>query len=337
MVIEGDLVGRNWTEREWRDRDGHLRDRIRRVRQPARAWLLLTAGARGILRNYSTSFFLVTRFLPPVKRAEVELVYAAVRYPDEIVDTFPLSAADRLKQLGFWRDDYVNALGSKTWMDCVNVGTPLWVAGFAEVSRRANIPAAYYHSFLDAMAADANPRTFATLEDLIDNYIYGSAIVVGYFLAHIYGAASPADWGRTMASSRNLGIALQLTNFLRDVSEDQNRGRVYLPQDMLAAEGIRVLDCSDPAQAEPLKRVLRRLVEIAEDYYRMSEQDLDAFAPDCRCAIHACIRVYRKLNERIGLSPKGISHRESVPMSEKMAALPPSRYWRVPLALLGGI
>jgi phytoene synthase len=211
------------------------------------------------------------------------------------------------------------------------------VAGFSEVVRRADIRPEYYHSFLDAMAADANPRPYETLDDLIDNYIYGSAIVVGYFLAHIYGSATPGDWNRTMESSRNLGIALQLTNFLRDVAEDQRRGRVYLPQDMLRAEGICELDSMKPAQAEPLKRVLRRLVAIAESYYRRSEEDLDAFAPDCRSAIHACIRVYRKLNERIGTSPQGIAHRESVPMSEKMAALPSSRYWRVPLALLGGI
>ncbi len=337
-LIEGNnCLGRNWTEREWRERDAEIADSITCASSEPAAWRLLTHGARGILRNYSTSFFLVTRFLPPIKRAEVEVVYAAVRYPDEIVDTFPLPAAERHKRILHWREDYSNALAQRDWRKSVATGTPVWVAGFAEVVRRAAIRPEYYQSFLDAMDADATPRVYETLDDLIDNYIYGSAIVVGYFLAHIYGASSPEAWERTMASSRNLGIALQLTNFLRDVAEDERRGRVYLPQDLLRAEGISQINCADPGQAQPLRRVLQHLADVAESYYRLSEADLDAFAPDCRSAIQACIRVYGKLNERISLSPKGIMHRESVPMAEKLAALPPSRYWKVPLALLGGI
>jgi phytoene synthase len=184
------------------------------------------------------------------------------------------------------------------------------------------------------MRLDVEPRVYSTLDDLIDSYVYGSAIVVGYFLAYVYGGS---DFPRILESSRSLGIALQLTNFLRDVGEDQRRGRVYLPLDMLHAEGLSTVDVDDRDQLESLNRVLRRVSAIAEDHYAASERDLDAFAPDCVTAIRACIDVYRQLNLRIGRSMEGVRHRESVPMVTKFQVLPPSKYWRLPLAWLGAL
>jgi phytoene synthase len=330
-------LGRNWTEQEWRELDALTRERIRNAATPAQAWRVMTRSARSVLRNYSTSFFLVTRFLPAGKRAQVDVIYSAVRYPDEIVDTFPVAEADRLRLLESWRDAYVQALGPADWRRSVADGLPVWLAGFAEVVKRNNIPPEHYHSFLDAMAADAHPRLYRDIDDLIDGYIYGSAIVVGYFLAYVYGPNSVENWGRVLEGSRNLGIALQLTNFLRDVAEDQNRGRVYLPITLLQQEGIGNLDCADPNQTAPINNVLRRMSGIAEAHYRLAECDLDAFAPDCRVAVQACINVYRRLNQRIGSSPRGIRHRESVPVLEKLGALPSSKFWRIPLAYVGGL
>src|SRR5215210_321121 len=102
------------------------------------------------------------------------------------------------------------------------------------------------------MLIDVTPLPFRTLDDLIHSYVYGSAVVVGYFLAHVYGARDSASFGRALSAARDLGVALQLTNFLRDVAEDQRRGRVYLPADALRAEGIRTLDARDPRQRRRL-------------------------------------------------------------------------------------
>ncbi|HKP12090.1 MAG TPA: squalene/phytoene synthase family protein, partial [Blastocatellia bacterium] len=198
----------------------------------------------------------------------------------------------------------------------------------------AAIPPEHYRAFIEAMRRDIRPRPFATLDDLIDSYIYGSAIVVGYFLTHVYGASHARLFGRALAAARSLGIALQLTNFLRDVREDQRRGRVYLPQDMLRGEGIRALDTDDARQHDALNRVLGRLSAIAESHYAAALSGVDAFAADSRTAIRACIDVYRQLNQRIGRNPRGLPHRESVPMSDKLRVLPPSKYWRLPVAYL---
>lgn len=303
----------------------------------------MTRSARAVLRNYSTSFFLVTRFLPAPKRVQVEVIYAAVRYPDEVVDTFPMDVAGRLQELERYRTAYSSALQSPSWRLAVRQGIPVWAAAFAEVVRRNEIPHEHYDAFLDAMAADASPRAYRDTQDLIDGYIYGSAIVVGYFLAYVYGAIRPAEFERALYASRQLGIALQLTNFLRDVAEDYRRGRVYLPQDLLSAEGLSAEDLrlafeTDDARClRALNSVLRRMSASAEEHYAVSEANLDSFAPDCRIAIQACIDVYRRLNMRIGHSPRGIYHRESVPVVEKFRALPPSKFWRVPMAYLGAL
>jgi phytoene synthase len=307
-----------WDEITWRKFDASM----------AKAdWHAIARQARHVLKSYSTSFFLVTRFLPPQKRAEVEVIYAAVRYPDEVVDSFPVTSTRRLELLQEWADGYEAGLRGQR-------GVPPFLSAFTEVVRRREIPPEHYRSFLEAMRLDVEPRLYISMDDLIDSYVYGSAIVVGYFLAYVYGGS---DFPRILASSRALGIALQLTNFLRDVSEDRRRGRVYLPQDLLRAQGIVNLDVDDPTQLDALNRVLRQVSAIAEEHYAASERDLDAFAPDCVTAIRACIDVYRQLNLRIGRSAEGVRHRESVPLATKFHVLPPSKYWKLPLAWLGAI
>ena len=327
-----------WTLEDWHAVERETRARALAARSESAAWRVVTKQARAVMRAYTTSFFIVSRFLPAAKRAEVEAVYAAVRYPDEIVDTFPLAQAARLRALDEWGEGYEQGLEAASLGEALCAGVPCFLAAFSRVVRERGIPPEHYRAFLTAMRRDATPHPFETLEDLIENYIYGSAIVVGYFLAHIYGASAPGDFTRATASARSLGTALQLTNFLRDVGEDRRRGRVYLPEDSLRAEGIAGacgLDVDDARQRPALARVLRRLATIAETHYAAAERDLDAFSPDCRVAIRACIGVYRRLNTRIGQRPDAaVVRRESVPASEKFAVLPSSKYWRIPLAYL---
>lgn len=330
----------NWGVEDWESLERRTRERALAQSSETAAWKIITREARAVMRAYTTSFFIVSRFLPAAKREEVEAVYAAVRYPDEIVDTFPLGRAEKLRLLDEWGEGYEEGLAAKSLREALQKGVPCFLASFTRVVRERGIPPEHYRAFLKAMRHDAAPRPFEMLADLVENYIYGSAIVVGYFLTYVYGASAKDDFTRALESARALGIALQLTNFLRDVGEDQRRGRVYLPLDMLRAEGISnaadyaELDLNSAHQRYALAKVLRALASMAESYYSDAEYDLDAFSPDCQPAIRACIGVYRRLNERIGQSPDGVLHRESVPASEKFGVLPPSKYWRIPLAYL---
>ncbi|MFL6283801.1 MAG: phytoene/squalene synthase family protein [Pyrinomonadaceae bacterium] len=317
---------------EWARLDERTRARSLAAGSEEAAWRVLTREARRVMRAYTTSFFIVSRFLPSHKRAEVEAVYAAVRFPDEIVDTFPLADSERKKLLDLWRADYEVALRCASLEEALRGGVPCFLAAFAKVVRERGIPEEHYRAFLDAMLRDTDPRPFETLDDLIENYVYGSAVVVGYFLTHVYGARFESDFMRAHASARSLGIALQLTNFLRDVAEDQRRRRVYIPREMLREACVEEFDALEERQQRALAVVLRRLALVAADYYAQALAGLDAFSPDCRLAIHSCIKVYGRLNERIAASSRGVSHRESVPLREKFQVLPPSKYWRIPLA-----
>jgi phytoene synthase len=184
------------------------------------------------------------------------------------------------------------------------------------------------------MRRDVYPRPFETLDDLIDQYIFGSAIVVGYFLTHVYGARRPSDFERALGCAKNLGIALQLTNFARDVVEDARRGRLYLPLDRLRDVGLGHPDPSDPAQEAAFRRIVKSLAEDADVFYSRSREGLDAYAPDCRAAIDSCIRVYRELNSRIRLTDQDLGNRQRLSAYRKFRLLPVSKYWRLPLAFL---
>ncbi|MDQ6699179.1 MAG: phytoene/squalene synthase family protein [Acidobacteriota bacterium] len=325
----------SWGESRWRNLDAHTSKLVNSAANDRAAWLIVTQRARSVLRAYSSSFFLVTRFLPLEKRREVEVIYAAVRYPDEVVDTFRLSPAARLNLLGEWGDAYERGLEIPSLSQATAERVPCFIAAFTRVVRDRRIPTGYYRAFLAAMRMDVEPQPFSTVEALIDTYIYGSATVVGYFLAYVYGPSAAGNFERCLASARNLGIALQLTNFLRDVREDRRRGRVYIPLEFLRAEGIGEIDLDNPRQLAPLNRALCKLSAVAESHYAQAELDIDAFAPDSRTAIGACIRVYRQLNQQIGKSVEGVLHRETVPMLTKFHVLPPSKYWRIPLAYSG--
>ncbi len=321
-----------WSMLEWTRLDERTRTRSLAARSEESAWRVIAGQARRVMRAYTTSFFIVSRFLPARKREEVEAVYAAVRFPDEVVDTFPLADSERRELLDRWQEGYEVGLGCSSLAEALRGDVPCFLAAFTKVVRERGIPAEHYRAFLNAMRRDTNPRLFETLEDLIENYVYGSAVVVGYFLTHVYGARSEDEFGRALESARALGVALQLTNFLRDVAEDQKRGRIYLPRDVLREAGIEELDARDPRRQRALAEVLRHMAHVADGYYVDALAGLDAFSPDCRLAIHSCIKVYGRLNERIAESNRGIGHRESVPLREKFQVLPPSKYWRIPLA-----
>ena len=286
------------------------------------------------MRAYTTGFFLASRFLPRHARHDVERIYAAVRYPDEIVDTFPWPAERKITALEAWRSEYVRGLECADERECLRSGISPWLTGFCGVVRRRGIPAQHYHDFITAMERDIHPPRYETMDDLIQGYIYGSAIVVGYFLTHVYGAERPDELPRALESARDLAIGLQLTNFARDIAEDERRQRLYLPLQALREAGGDPAYPFAPENKDALAQASRAMAREAEKCYARAEDGVDAFSFDCRPAVRSCIGVYRALNEHI-LSVGWTPHiRASATGREKWRALPASKYWRLPFTLL---
>jgi phytoene synthase len=324
-----------WTFDEWESRAAVLAAAIRNSATDAEAMGQASADARSVQKAYSSSFFLVTRFLPPVKCRQVQLIYAAVRYPDELVDTFAPAGRDVKSDLDRWEQDYREALKTAGLRESVARGTNPYIAAFAEVVKIQQIPHGYYLSFLDAMRADLRPSGFDTAEDLISNYVYGSAVVVGYFLTHVYGSVTPGDFTGALDSARDLAIGLQMTNFARDVADDYWRGRIYAPLDVLADLGWDDNRNGMENPGKVLTAARTWLAKEAKSKYKSAAAGLHLFNSDCRAAMGCCIRVYSLLNDRILETPGDYQSRPSLPWLSKFAALPPSKYWRVPMAMAG--
>lgn len=147
-----------WSFDDWKQLEARTCHRALKAESDDKAWTIISEQSRHVLRSYSTSFFIVTRFLPPAERAKVEAIYAAVRYPDEIVDTFDLSGFEQYKLLSNWKMHYEVALSVESIRERLKLGVLCFVASFAQVVREAEIPPEYYLAVLSAMRHDVNPR-----------------------------------------------------------------------------------------------------------------------------------------------------------------------------------
>ena len=138
-----------WTPNEWGNfEESYLNDL---KSSSANSLDVAVKFSRKVLKTHSTSFFIVTRFLPKFMRDEVELVYGSVRFPDEIVDSFDIKNDEKKVLLSNWRNKYRLALESGSFEDSINKDVPILLAGFTEVVKKYSIPPSYYESFLDAM------------------------------------------------------------------------------------------------------------------------------------------------------------------------------------------
>ena len=323
-----------WNFEDWEQMGKKSNSHLKTMKNELNMKEYLVNLARLVLRVHSTSFFIVTRFLPKPKRDNVELIYCAVRYPDEIVDSFNINEEKKKLLLDDWSKKYERGLNSNSIKQSVENDVPFPISGFTQLINNYNIPSDYYRSFIDAMIRDSNPQPFSNIEDLIENYIYGSAIVVGYFLTYVYGSINKNSFSLAIESSRNLGIALQLTNFIRDIDEDLSRGRCYIPTDILHQVGLDYKDFFSRKDEEKIIEARKIMGKIAEEYYEKSLTGLKYFSKDSHVAIRSCTYLYRKLNQRILKSNKSISHNENLSIIEKLTALPFSKYWKLPMSYL---
>lgn len=177
---------------------------------------------------HGKTYYLATLLLPKAKRPHVHALYGFARYADEIVDDLSstLSIAEKSILLKSWGEGVLNDIKRGTSDD--HVGRAL-----VDTVTRFNIPIQHFEAFLHSMEMDLSTTQYQSYEDLLE-YVYGSAAVIGLQMVYILGATDQSVY----EAAEKLGIAFQLANFIRDVSEDLDRGRVYLPQDELTEAGV---------------------------------------------------------------------------------------------------
>ena len=177
---------------------------------------------------HGKTYFLATLLLPKAKRPFVHALYGFARYADEIVDDLAseLSVEEKAQALSTWGDAVLADLKKGTSAD--HVGRAL-----IDTVKRFDIPHEHFEAFLHSMTMDLTVQEYETYEDLLE-YVYGSAAVIGLEMVPILGPLHNDAY----EAAKKLGIAFQLANFIRDVDEDLDRGRVYLPIKELAHFGV---------------------------------------------------------------------------------------------------
>lgn len=265
------------------------------------------AACRAIARKKAKNFYYAFIALPASKRDAICAVYAFMRQADDLSDDESLSIADRRVALDGWLANWHQALAGAPTTD------PVFVA-LLDAQRRFAIPSQLLDQVVQGTATDLEPRAaaYATFADLY-RYCYLVASVVGLVCIRIFGYLDP----RAEKLAEETGIAFQLTNILRDVREDRENGRIYLPD-----EDIRKFGADLGVHDDRFVKLMSFEAARARAYYDESRPLIALVHKRSRPSLWALIEIYRRLLTRIeGSNFNVLEKRIRVPTWEKLSIL----------------
>lgn len=234
---------------------------------------LTTLPPREVIAQYSKSFALASKLLPAAARDSAAVLYAWCRRADDIVD---LDTPDR-SVIDTLNSEVIDAYADRAQ-------DPLLVE-FGRVARRRFIPPAYPRELIAGMAMDLDGTQYETVEDLIV-YAWRVAGVVGLMMTHVLGV----DDEDALIPAAHLGIAMQLTNICRDVAEDWQRGRMYIPRELRSGR-------------EPV----RELLAIADRYYRSADRGLIALPLRAAFGVASARDIYSAIGSKVAAQHYDVS------------------------------
>ncbi|MFF0492055.1 phytoene/squalene synthase family protein [Nocardia sp. NPDC004068] len=270
---------------------------------------------------HGRTYFLATRLLPPDRRPAVHALYGFARYVDDLVDVPEADATPERVLAGIDAAEADLAAGLATGTSAIPV-----VAAVADTARRHAIDPALFAAFLASMRMDLTVRDYPTRADLL-RYTHGSARVIGLQLLPVLGTVTdPAEAAPRAAA---LGDAFQLTNFLRDIAEDLDRGRVYLPADELAAFGVdrdRLAWCrARRAVDPPVRAALADQIARTRAVYRTAAPGVAMLRPESRPCVATAFTLYAEILDRIEAMDHNVfAGRAAVATTRKVAVAVPA-------------
>lgn len=265
---------------------------------------------RRLNARHGRSYYLATLLLPAWKRPHVHALYGFARYADEIVDSFTMTG-DRAAALEDLTARVADALAGAPTDDPV-------LPAFTQTVRSFGIDHADIEAFLRSMRADLTVTRYATYDDLL-GYMDGSAAVIGTMMLPVLEPL-PGMAGQAREPARQLGLAFQLTNFLRDVTEDLARGRVYLPAEDLDTFGVEVAELGRRDPTPALRELLAFESERARGHYRLALAGVDLLTPSSRPCVRAAYELYGGILDRIEAAGHDVLRaRATVPRRRRLA------------------
>ncbi|MGX7680439.1 phytoene/squalene synthase family protein [Jatrophihabitans sp. DSM 45814] len=282
---------------------------------------------RRLNARHGKTFYLATALLPASKRPPIHALYGFARFADDIVDQSPDSTlldgspsyvatgsitalAERTARLGQLRDEVSDALSGRPARHPV-------VRAMADTVQRFDIDHRYIEDFLDSMAQDLTVTRYASFSEL-KTYMWGSASVIGLQLLPILGVTGDRSHAESAAS--NLGVAFQLTNFIRDVREDYSRGRIYLPQRSITERGVTEVMFSAPTASPELRALIADEIDRARGFYERALAGIALLAPDSRHCVRTALVLYSDILTEIEQADYDVLRRRvQVPRRRRIA------------------
>lgn len=245
--------------------------------------------AKALTHKHAKSFSAGIRFFPRDVRDATYAIYAFVRLPDDIVDEQDLSDEQATIELQTWIRNWNQAYASESY-DCHPAFRMM-----RHVMRRYNMPRSLVDDFFTAMLSDTRVKRYHSYSDLCE-YMHGSASVVGEMMALLCGATHPD----AIPTSRALGEAFQMTNFLRDVQADfEQRGRIYVPSDMLQRFGSSHDAIVHQVADESWRAAMQEMILHTRTLYKTGRSGIKYLAPSCQFGVALAADIYEAILDQI--------------------------------------
>ncbi|MBK9122510.1 MAG: squalene/phytoene synthase family protein [Chloroflexi bacterium] len=258
-----------------------------------------------VTRQHSRTFYLASSMLPADKRRAARALYAFCRVTDNIVDH---PQGDPAANLEVWR----------ARLNASNAYPNPVIVAWTDAKTRFGIPSGYSDQLIDGVKRDLTQKRYQTFSDVAE-YSYGVASTVGLMAMHITGFSGD----EAIPYAVRLGVALQITNILRDVAEDWKAGRVYLPQDELADFGLSDADIGAGRVTDRWRRFMRFQIQRNRALYNDSWRGIALLDPDGRLAITAAGKLYDAILSDIERHDYDVfSRRAHVRLTGKLSRLP---------------
>lgn len=276
---------------------------------------------RQLNKKHGKTYYLATLLLPPEKRPYVHALYGFARYADEIVDDLSSTLSDEQKAtvLHDWSAKFFESFDSGVTDDPVCLAV-------LDTIKRWKLPKEHFEAFLHSMEMDLTVTEYKTYADLYE-YVYGSAAVIGLQMVPILEPTNQVAYEHAM----ELGVAFQLANFIRDVNEDLDRGRVYLPLDELAQFGVTRATLEQRVATQNVKAALKFQIARVKQLEEKSRIGISMLAPSCQPCIETARILYCGIVDEVEHIDYEVFHkRATVPITRRLAVALPAWYraWR---------
>ncbi len=231
---------------------------------------------------HGKTYYLATLLLPAAKRPPVHALYGFARYADEIVDDLAstLTPEEKAIALRTWGDSVLADLRAGESNDLIG-------RALVDTVKNYSIPLEYFDAFMVSMEMDLTVTRYKTYEDLM-TYVYGSAVVIGLEMLPILGYSDP----RAIEAATALGTAFQLANFIRDIGEDIDRGRIYMPLDDLARFGVSEEMLLKRQLTPKIIEAIKYQIARVRDLQDKAEAGIQYLDPISRPCIRAASELY---------------------------------------------